>query len=281
MSIQPEPPPRELVEALSAVRHRLGGLGSRLLYFSTIGSTNDVASVLASHEDGEGAVVFAEEQSAGRGRRGRSWHSPRGAGLYVSVVLAPANAGESADRATALVTLAAGLAIAEAVERIAGLSPEIKWPNDLLVGRRKLAGILAEGVVSPRVPRVQHVVLGCGINVGMAAYPPELSERVTSLESELGRSVDRAALFAEMLASLAGRYDDLLASRFDVILDAWRARSPGSRGARVSWDTLNGRLTGVTAGIDEWGALLVQLGGGQMERIISGEVVWHARHSAI
>jgi biotin-(acetyl-CoA carboxylase) ligase len=143
-----------------------------------------------------------------------------------------------------------------------------------LVGRRKLAGILAEGVTSPNLaPGLQSVVLGYGLNVSAAAYPVELSDRVTSLESELGRAIDRAELCAQSLARLAVRYDDLLAERFDAILDAWRARSPESRGKRVSWETLNGTQSGVTIGVDELGALLVRVGE-RTERLVAGEVNW-------
>lgn len=274
MMFQPEPLPAELAEALSAAGGTLGRLGSRVLYFPSIGSTNDVAAALAGHADGEGAVVVADAQSEGRGRRGRSWFSPHGAGLYVSVVLTPARARLAPDRATALLTLAAGVALAEAIQHATGLAPDIKWPNDLLIGRRKLAGILAEGVAAPSSTGGIHaVVLGFGVNVQRASYPPELSDRVTALETELGRHVDRAALFARSLAALAARYDDLLDARFDAILDAWRRRAPGSRGAEVAWDTLQGTQTGTTAGIDETGALLVQ-SGDRLERLLAGEVRW-------
>jgi BirA family biotin operon repressor/biotin-[acetyl-CoA-carboxylase] ligase len=174
-----------------------------------------------------------------------------------------------------LVTLAAGVALAEAVEAATGVSPAIKWPNDLLVGGRKLAGILAEGVAPPAAaPRVGSVVLGFGINVGPMAYPPELATPATSLESELGRAVDRAHLFGESLAALAARYEDLLHGRFDAILDAWRRRATGSSGAHVTWESPAGTLSGITAGIDDRGALLVR-NGDRIERIVSGEVVWH------
>jgi BirA family transcriptional regulator, biotin operon repressor / biotin---[acetyl-CoA-carboxylase] ligase len=270
MPPQPQPLPPDLADAFSRVNLRR--LGATTLFFSTIGSTNDVAATLASNGDFEGAVVIAETQTAGRGRRGRVWFSPPGAGLYVSVLLAPARAVHP-DRATALLTLAAGVALAEAVERATGLAPAIKWPNDLLVGRRKLAGILAEGVTSPGALGLQSVVLGYGLNVSPAAYPPELSDRVTSLESELGRRIDRAELCAQSLAALAARYDDLLDARFDAILDAWRGRSPGSRGMRVSWETPSGTQTGVTIGVDEMGALLVRVGE-RTERLVAGEVNW-------
>jgi biotin-(acetyl-CoA carboxylase) ligase len=111
------------------------------------------------------------------------------------------------------------------------------------------------------------------VNVSPAAYPPDLNDRVTSLESELGRPVDRAAVCAETIAAIAARYDDLLDARFDAILDAWRARAPASHGARVSWDDPTGRRSGVTAGIDDLGALLVR-SGATVQRIVAGEVRW-------
>ena len=180
--------------------------------------------------------MFADAQTAGRGRRGSTWFSPTGAGLYVSTILAPARASDSG-RARMITTLAAGVAIVEGIAVATGLRADLKWPNDLFVARRKLAGVLAEGVADV-------VVLGYGINVGPAAYPPELSARVTSLESELGRPVDRPRVFVETLAALSARYDDLLAGRFDAILDAWRAMAPACHGARVSWTTPAGAADG-------------------------------------
>lgn len=273
MPEQPQPLPVELADAIAQRRDRLGALGSQIVYFETIGSTNDIAASLATSGRSEGAVVIADSQTAGRGRRGRSWFSPPAAGLYISVVLAPARARVMPDRATALLTLAAGVALAEAIERVTGLGPSIKWPNDLLIDRRKLAGILAEGVALPAAVGLQAVVLGYGINVMSAAYPPELATLATSLESELGRAVDRSAVCAESLAALAARYDDLLEGRYDAILDSWRARAFGSRGAKVEWDTPSGVQTGITAGIDETGALLVRTGH-RVERIVAGEVRW-------
>jgi BirA family biotin operon repressor/biotin-[acetyl-CoA-carboxylase] ligase len=273
VSSSPQPLPPDLADALDALRPQLDPLANEVIYFESIGSTNDVASALAASGRHEGAVVIADAQTAGRGRRGRSRFSPPGAGLYVSTILAPARAGGNAGRATALLTLAAGVALSEAVERATGLAPAIKWPNDLLVDRRKLAGILAEGVTAPAVSTVQAVVLGYGINVAPAAYPPELASRVTSLEGELGRPIDRAHLCAESLAAIAARYRDLLAGRFDAILDAWRSRAFGSRGARVEWDTPQGVRSGITEDIDAMGALMVRSHTG-VERIVAGEVRW-------
>ncbi len=259
--------PRDFAEALDRVKGRLGRLAPAVAFFPSIGSTNDVAAGLTASGDCEGLVVCADAQTAGRGRRGRSWLSPPGGGLYVSVVWTPARARTDRDRAATLVTLAAGVALAEAIESATGLRVDLKWPNDVYVGRRKLAGILAEGAAN------DAVVLGYGINVGPMAFPRELADRATSLEAELGRPVDRAHVFAETLAALARRYEDLLDGRFDAILDAWRERAPAGRGARVSWTTLAGVRTGVTAGIDDRGALLVREGD-RVERIVAGELTW-------
>src|SRR5262249_61682456 len=120
---------------------------------------------------------------------------------------------------------------------------------------------------------LQSFMLGYGLTVSLAAYPLELADRVTSLESELGRRVDRADLCAQSLAALAARYDDLLAGRFDAILDAWRDRSPGSSGMRVSWETPAGTRSGITVGVDDMGALLVRVGE-RTERLVAGEIHW-------
>jgi BirA family biotin operon repressor/biotin-[acetyl-CoA-carboxylase] ligase len=238
-------------------------------------------------------VVIADAQTAGRGRRGRTWFSPPASGLYVSVVLSPGRSKVDSARATTLLTMAAGVALAEGIERATGLTPDIKWPNDLLVGRRKLAGILAETVAAddPRRPadirdgagesalpargsrELMNVVLGYGINVGPMAYPPDLRDRATSLETELGRLIDRSLVCVETLVALAARYRDLGDGRFDAILDAWRRRAPSHQGAHVSWETPTGRQAGVTEGIDDHGALLVRVSD-RVERIVAGEVTW-------
>jgi len=184
-------------------------------------------------------------------------------------VLAPATAIDPA-RAVTLLTLAAGVALADKIEQAAGLRVDLKWPNDLLVSGRKLGGILAE---SSGTGDGATVVVGYGINVRSTAYPPELRARATSMDAELGRAVDRHHLLAETLAALSRRYEDLIAGRFDAILDAWRRRAPRASGARVAWTTNAGTLSGETMGIDELGALLVRVDD-RVERIVSGEVTW-------
>ena len=231
-----------------------------------VASTNDVAAKMP-----EGSVVVADRQTAGRGRRGRTWFSPPGAGLYVSVVLAPSRAADPR-RAAALLTLAAGVAIAEGIEQATGFAADLKWPNDLYAGRRKLGGILAEAATTGGV--VDRVVLGFGINVSASAYPRELSDRATALETELGRPADRDAVLDGALSALARRYEDLIAGRVGDILDAWRRRAPNAARARVTWMGAAGPVDGTTAGIDEEGALLIRVGD-RTERVVSGEIVWH------
>jgi len=262
--------PDDLAAALGPAHERLGPFASRLRHVASVGSTNDIAAALAASGAAEGTAVVADQQTAGRGRRGHTWFSPPGSGLYVSVVLRPGGADDAA-RAITLLTLTAGVAVAEGVRAASGLPAAIKWPNDLLVERRKLAGILAEAVASPH--GVQAVVLGYGINVRTSAYPPELASRATSIEAELGRPVDRGLVLAETLAALAARYADLAAGRFDAILGAWRAMAPSSRGATVEWATPDGPRRGRTDGIDDDGALLVRTDAG-LERIIAGELTW-------
>lgn len=235
------------------------------------GSTNDVAARLAELGAEEGTIVVAETQTAGRGRQGRVWFSPPGAGLYVSMIVRTAGRLLNNENPAGLLTLATGVAIAEAVRGVTGLPAEIKWPNDVLIGRRKVAGILAEAVA--QAGTLQFVVLGFGLNLQAAAYPPELAPRVTSIEAETNRSADRALLFAEILASIAERCGDLRAGRFDAILTAWRRLAASLPGAHVEWDSPAGVVRGRAEDIDRDGALLVRVGEG-IERLIAGEVRW-------
>ena len=265
----PEPLPDDIASAFVRTAHRRGRFGSRVFYFTEIGSTNDYAATLAESGALEGTTVIASAQTAGRGRFGRTWFSPPGAGLYVSVIVRDT-------RAAPLLTLAGGVAVADGIRTATGLRVEIKWPNDIVVDtglgrRRKLAGILAEGSTGPE--GLQHVVLGFGINIRTTAYPAEIGDRATSLEAELGREVDSGPVLGEILAELGGHVARLASGETGVVLDRWRQLAPSARGAKVEWDGPAGARTGRTAGIDETGALLVH-DGSETERVISGTVRW-------
>jgi BirA family biotin operon repressor/biotin-[acetyl-CoA-carboxylase] ligase len=252
--------PEDLGEALSRVAPRLGRFGNQVLWYPEISSTSDVAAALAEGGCDEGLVVIADLQTAGRGRLGRSWTSPPGAGIYASLVLRPP------PHAARLLTMAAGVAVAEGIARSSGLEVELKWPNDVHCGRRKLAGILAERGAA-------HIVLGFGINVLRAVYPPDVAARATSIEVELGRPVDRGMVFAECLAALAARYRDLVDRRDVLVMNAWRARGASMIGRRVQWDATGTMAYGRAERIDDDGALMVRTESG-LVRVISGEVRW-------
>jgi BirA family biotin operon repressor/biotin-[acetyl-CoA-carboxylase] ligase len=255
----------DIAEALARAGSRLGLFENRLSWYDEIGSTNDVAIAAAGAGAPEGLVVAAHTQSSGRGRVGRSWSSPPGAGLYVSVVLRPTAA------ALQLLTIAAGVAIAEGIHAASGLDTCVKWPNDVHVGSRKLAGILAEGGSSAGA--VDHVVLGFGVNILRAAYPPDVAARATSIESELGRAVDRGLVLAECLSALSKRYSMLQSGAAADVIAAWRAHAATHMGRIVEWEVDRGGRRGLAHDIDSTGALLVRVDD-QIVRVISGEVRW-------
>jgi BirA family biotin operon repressor/biotin-[acetyl-CoA-carboxylase] ligase len=256
--------PDELGDRVSQALPRLGRLGANLHYFPSVTSTNDIVATLAARGAPDGTTIVADMQTSGRGRRGRTWYSPPGAGLYVSILFRSTASGSA-------LTMMAGVALAEAIVASTGLAAAIKWPNDLVAGGRKLAGILAEAAGASS--RIEHIVLGFGVNVARAAYPREIADRATSIEQELGRPADRGLVLAEALASIATHHAQLAAGGFDAILARWRELSPSSRGARVEWTGPDGPLRGTTAGVDDQGALLVRVDS-RVERIIGGELKW-------
>jgi BirA family transcriptional regulator, biotin operon repressor / biotin---[acetyl-CoA-carboxylase] ligase len=239
----------------------------RVLWYPSVTSTMDVAAEAVRNGAAAGVVIVADEQTAGRGRLGHLWSSPPRAGLYISLILRPPIDGEG--RLLALLTLATGVGVHDAIAAVTGLRTELKWPNDVMIGRRKLAGILAEG--SALGTPDQAIVVGIGINILRSAHPPEVAARATSIEGELSRRVDRETLLESVLALVTARYSELWAGEGDGILRAWREIAPSAQGARVEIADTGTR--GVTAGIDAAGALLVDTGRG-IERVIAGELKW-------
>jgi BirA family transcriptional regulator, biotin operon repressor / biotin---[acetyl-CoA-carboxylase] ligase len=288
--------PGDLRAAVEAHADRLGSFGKRLMHVSSIGSTNDEASRLANDGAPEGTIVIADGQTAGRGRMGHTWFSPPGAGLYVSVVLRPRPGSVlAAPDAAGLLTLMTGVAVADGVRAASGLDTAIKWPNDIGVpasapgaagseliadaraaaaagpGWRKIAGILAEGFLTSGT--LLHVVLGVGVNLARATYPPDLAGRASSIEEETGEHVERSRVLVELLAALAREHTAIAAGDVRGVLARWRARSPSCAGAPIAWTAADGLRTGVTAGIDESGALLARTPTGT-EIIRAGTVTW-------
>jgi BirA family transcriptional regulator, biotin operon repressor / biotin---[acetyl-CoA-carboxylase] ligase len=253
--------PNPILEALLAAAERIGPMEGRITWLPEATSTNDLAKVMAERGADEGSVVVADTQTAGRGRLGRAWASPAGAGVYASVIFRPAM------RVAPLLTIAAGVAIAEGIGAASGLDVQLKWPNDLYAGGRKLGGILAEGAA-------HFVVLGFGINVLPAAYPPDVKARATSIATELGRTADRGLVLAECLAALWARYTDLVEHRDSTVVDAWRRRAAATVGQPIEWERDGIVERGRVRDIDATGALLMATDSGPVVRIVAGEVRW-------
>lgn len=252
---QPDRLPHDIADALGRAAARFAPLNVDVVWYDEVGSTNDLVARLGEGGTPEGVVVVADAQTAGRGRLGRTWVSPPAAGIYGSVLLRPSAT------VVPLLTLAAGVAIADGIEAATGLSPVLKWPNDVFAGGRKLAGILAEGG--------DFVVLGFGINLRSGAFPSDIAARVTSLEEELGRPVDRGSVLAECLVALAARYAALQQGRRETVLQAWRARAGAFLGRPIEWQG----AAAVAEGIADDGALLVRTDRG-VERVVAGEIRW-------
>lgn len=254
----------------------LGAFGVHGRWTARTESTNDEAARWAESGAPEGAWVVADEQTAGRGRRGRVWASPPAAGLYVSMVFRPTGTiPVSNDPATGLLTLMAGVAAAEGIRRATGTVVDLKWPNDIMAAHawRKVGGILAEAVSAGGV--VSSIVVGVGLNLAPAAHPPDVSERAISLYElrEPAQAVNRDVVLVALLASMAEWRSRLLNGGGPAMLDAWRALSPSSQRRGVRWRAAEGSERGVTAGIDDSGALLVETAAG-VRRVVAGELEW-------
>jgi BirA family biotin operon repressor/biotin-[acetyl-CoA-carboxylase] ligase len=259
--------PTDVEEALGRLDR---GLAGKLRYVGEVDSTNDEALRLAAAGAGDGTAVLAGLQRRGRGRRGRTWFSPPGAGVYLSVVVRPCDWTGGAS----LVTLGAGVAAARAVTAATGLPLELKWPNDLVVGRpwRKLGGVLTEAAGGQRP--LDAVVVGIGINLRPAAYPADLADRATAIEVELGRSVDRGALVGALLMELAGVVGRMRVGQVAQVLDEWRILGrAGLRRAPVRWQHERAWRSGLAVDVDDEGALVVETDG-RRERLVAGEVFW-------
>jgi len=229
----------------------------------TVDSTQAEIARLAAAGAPEGTVVAALHQTAGRGRRSRSWWDAPGESLLASFLLRPSVAPGRAPQ----LTLMAAVSVVDALRAAAGVVARIRWPNDVLADGRKVGGILAEAA-SRADGRVQHVVLGIGINVNQTAFPPEIAERATSLRLLAGAPQDRAAVLATLVDTLRGWYGAYLRHGLAPVREAWRAAS-ATLGERLAIP--DGRA-GVAVDLTEEGSLLVRLDDGALARVSSGEI---------
>src|SRR5260221_2542124 len=246
---------------------RTAVVGRDIRVFEETTSTNDIVEKLAGDHVKEGVVVFAESQTKGRGRLGRKWMSPARKGLWFSVLLRPA----MRPAAVTQLTIAAATALNRAISAQTGLAPEIKWPNDILVRGKKVAGILTE--LSAELDKVKYVILGVGISVNLnpGEFPPELRKHATSLKIETGQRQNRAALAVKILQELDHDYDLVCSGRFETVADEWEEHCL-TLGRRVVIHVGDRKIQGCAASLDTDGALLLRTQHGRLERIIGGDV---------
>jgi BirA family transcriptional regulator, biotin operon repressor / biotin---[acetyl-CoA-carboxylase] ligase len=244
-----------------------GTIGWRIDYFDEVGSTQRVAAELAAQGVAQGAVVVAEQQTAGRGRMGRQWHSPSGVNLYATIILRPTcELGE-----VSRLSLVAGVAAAEALETAAPGMVALKWPNDVWLSQRKAGGIIAEAVTDAN-HGLQCVLLGIGLNLNLAArdIPPELQGKATSVLIATGYPCDRAAIASALLQKLGTRYMETERRGFAAVRPIWEHFS-ALTGRLVTVVDGGSRINGTVRGIDEDGALLLETAQG-LTRILTGDV---------
>lgn len=253
--------PNEIREGLET---KFLGQGE-ILYFETMESTNKKARDLADGGAPEGTIVLSEAQTRGKGRKGRTWYSPPEGGIYISLILRPFISPAEAPK----FTLLTAVAIAEAVISLTRLNIHIKWPNDILVHGKKLAGILTE--MSTEMDAVNYIVVGLGLNVNTPAFPAEIREIATSILTETGEAFPRVTFIQEYLKKYEAYYDIFKKAGFNPVIDRWKELS-NIIGKKVEVEVVGNRFTGKAMDIDGDGALILKDNQGGIHRIISGDI---------
>ncbi|HKY27431.1 MAG TPA: biotin--[acetyl-CoA-carboxylase] ligase [Pyrinomonadaceae bacterium] len=248
------------------MRKMMHPLTYQILHFDSLPSTNLEAMKRAADGVSEGLVIVADEQTAGRGRLGRHWSSPKGAGLYFSIVLRP-----QVDAGTwPLITFAAALAVHDALFRCCNLRTDIKWPNDIIVNGRKLCGILAETVESGARA---SIVLGIGVNLTATSFPPELRETATSIQSATDAVPNPEAILHAILEAFQSRYATLLqdGGREEVIKE-WSQNSSFAAGKQIRVKNGHETIEGISRGVERDGALRIETEAGDIRVVRAGDV---------
>ena len=250
------------------LRQRLKGsiLGKRIFHFFKTESTNSVAFDLGHNGEAEGTVVLAEEQTAGRGRVGHSWHSERATGIYVTFLLRPKLSPMQAP----ILTLLAGLSAREAIQQQTGLKLDLKWPNDLLLGKKKVGGILIEMHAEPS--QVRFVIVGIGINVNQEKFPSEIAGIATSLRAATGKPQARMEILVRLLRQFESDYNRFLKEGSAPVVERFSQISSFAEGKTVRIINASETFSGVTAGLTQEGLLRVRRDGGEIVAVIAGDV---------
>ena len=242
-------------------------LGRKLYLYERLDSTNDTAQQLAVEGAPEGTLVVAGEQSRGRGRSGRTWFSEGRCGLYLSLILRPPIKPQVAP----LLSLATAVAVHRSIEEVCGLVADIKWPNDILIRQKKCSGILLE--LYSDSDEIKYLILGIGVNINNERFPSELEGLATSLFLETGRHFSRAEVLLAIVEHFEPVYERFLASGGREIVQAWKTHSTFADGKRVFVELGDKAIMGTTKGVSAKGGLQVLLENGQIEELISGDII--------
>ena len=244
-----------------------GTIGRNIFFYDTLESTNRKAFELGRAGCDEGTAIIADSQSHGKGRIGRQWLSPSDVNLYTSLLFRPSIRPQDAHNLTFLMAVA----VAEAVSLFSPVKPSVKWPNDVLIGHKKVAGILLE--MASEADRVHFIVAGVGVNVNMeaASQPAGIRGTAASLKYAAGADVDRAGFVHTLYSAVEKWYKVYMDGGFPPVLNAWRGYF-ASEGAHVKVTSFEKTITGICLGVDDSGALLVRTPSGAIEKVISGDV---------
>lgn len=240
-------------------------IGSQIHYKETVDSTQFIAQRLGLEDVPEGTVVIAEEQIGGRGRLNRVWHSPKGTGIWMSIILRP----NIPIPKTPQLTLMTAVAIVQAIHDCTSIEADIKWPNDILVNGKKLTGILTE--LQAEADRVHSVIIGIGINVNQREFPEELQSIATSLFIEKGEEINRSDLIRAVFTRMEKLYTLYLEKGFEPIKLLWESYAI-SVGKKVTARTFSGSITGIALGITEDGVLKIEDDEGVVHHIYSADI---------
>ena len=235
--------------------------GCEIVYFEETDSTNRQARLLAMDGAKHGTLVIADTQSAGRGRRGRGWISPAGEGIFMSLIVRP----DVPPSQVAKMSLTLALAVAKAIERVTGLDARIKWPNDIVIGGRKICGLLLE--MDATAKKVNSIVAGVGINVHQRIFDEEIAHTASSLDLLAGKHVSRS----ELVRTFLEEFEQAMALADTQMMDAYRAQS-ATIGQRVQVIALDGTYTGTAQGITQSGSLLVEDELGTVREVLAADV---------
>lgn len=242
-------------------------IGKKIHYFPVIDSTNSKAYQLALQGASEGEVVISESQESGKGRLGRKWFSPPYLNLYISIILRPNILPNKAS----MITLLSAVATAEAIKNYLNISPTIKWPNDILINGKKVAGVLNE--INSEMDQIHFIILGIGVNINIDkdTFPVDLRKSATSLRIETGKIISRKEFTCKLLEEIEIWYETFLEKGGQPIIESWK-KWANIKGKNVKVSSFNEIIHGKAIDIDSEGALIIESENGELKRIVAGDV---------